>query len=216
METSLKELSRRQQKILDFIGEFLDENDYPPTIRDIQRELDISSTSVVDYNLKILEARSLIRRNRNISRGIELVNRSNANRNVVRIPVIGQIAAGAPIPVPGDLEGAEYSETIELGHDLLADNAKDLFALRVKGMSMVDALINDGDIVLLRQQETCENGETVAVWLKDERETTLKRFYHEGSQVRLQPANSTMAPIYTHAANVEIQGKLVTVIRSMN
>jgi len=211
----MKELSRRQNLILEFIESFLVENDYPPTIRDIQRELGISSTSVVDYNLKILEGRNLIRRNRNISRGIELVNRTNISRNVVRIPVIGQIAAGLPIPVPGDLEGAEHTETIELSHHLFADNAQDLFALRVKGLSMVDALINDGDIVLLRQQATCENGETVAVWLKDERETTLKKFYHEGNRVRLQPANTTMEPIYTTPGNVEIQGKLVTVIRPM-
>jgi repressor LexA len=215
LEITMKELSRRQRMILEFIETFLIENDYPPTIRDIQHELNISSTSVVDYNLKILEARNQIRRNRNISRGIELVNRPGGNRNVVRIPVIGQIAAGLPIPVPGDLEGAESAETIELGQHLLIDGGKDLFALRVKGHSMVDALINDGDIVLLKHQESCENGDTVAVWLKDERETTLKRFYHEGSRVRLQPANVTMDPIYTNPSNVEIQGKLVTVIRSM-
>src|SRR4051794_16160082 len=212
----MKELSRRQRSILDFIESFLVTNDYPPTIRDIQRELDISSTSVVDYNLKILEGRNLIRRNRNISRGIELVNRPGTSRKVVRIPVIGQIAAGLPIPVPGDLEGAESAETIELGHELINDNTKDLFALRVKGLSMVDALINDGDIVLLRQQATCENGETVAVWLRDQKETTLKRFYHEGDRVRLQPANSTMDPIYTSPDNCEIQGKLVTVVRAID
>ena len=211
----MKELSRRQRMILEFIESFLVENDYPPTIRDIQHELSISSTSVVDYNLKILEARNMIRRNRNISRGIELVNRPGSNRNVVRIPVIGQIAAGLPIPVPGDLEGAESTETIELGQHLLVDGGRDLFALRVKGHSMVDALINDGDIVLLKHQESCENGDTVAVWLKDERETTLKKFYHEGNRVRLQPANVTMEPIFTNPSNVEIQGKLVTVIRSM-
>ena len=79
---------------------------------------------------------------------------------------------------------------------------------------MVDALINDGDVVVLKQQETCENGETVAVWLKDERETTLKRFYLEGDRVRLQPANTSMDPIYTAADNVEVQGRLVTVLRS--
>jgi repressor LexA len=178
--------------------------------------LDISSTSVVDYNLKILEGRNLIRRNRNISRGIELVNRPGMSRNVVRIPVIGQIAAGQPIPVPGDVATDEFAETIELGNELINDNPQDLFALRVKGLSMIDALINDGDIVLLRHQETCENGETVAVWLKDERETTLKKFYHEGSKIRLQPANSTMEPIYADPGNVAIQGKLVTVIRSMD
>ena len=212
----MKTLSRRQQAILDFIGGFLDENDYPPTIRDIQRELAISSTSVVDYNLKVLEERDLIRRNRNISRGIELVGSVGQRRNVVAIPVVGQIAAGAPIPVPGDLEGSDLSETIELSSDLIPDQGRQMFALRVKGHSMVDALINDGDIVVLRQQETCENGETVAVWLRDQKETTLKRFYLEGERVRLQPANVTMDPIFTAAENVEIQGKLVSVVRSMS
>lgn len=210
----MRDLSRRQQAILDFIADFLDENDYPPTIRDIQHELGISSTSVVDYNLKVLEERNHIRRNRNISRGIELVGRTSNRRNVVAIPVVGQIAAGLPIPVPGDLEGSDLAETIELSSDVVRGRGDDVFALRVKGHSMVDALINDGDIVVLRHQETCENGETVAVWLRDQKETTLKRFYLEGDRVRLQPANVTMEPIYTDAANVEIQGKLVSVVRS--
>jgi len=198
----MKELSRRQQSILEFIASFLDENDYPPTIRDIQRELDISSTSVVDYNLKVLEERSVIRRNRNISRGIELVGRIPHHSGVISIPVLGQIAAGLPIPVPGQLEDAASVDVIELSHELAPDAGRNLFALRVKGHSMVDALINDGDIVVLRQQQTCENGETVAVWL-------------EGDRVRLQPANVTMDPIYTAAANVAIMGKLVTVVRSI-
>ena len=211
----MKDLSRRQQSILDYIESFLDDNDYPPTIRDIQRELDISSTSVVDYNLKILEGRNLIRRNRNISRGIELVYRNAQRRNVIRIPVIGQIAAGLPIPVPGDLEGADSTDTIEFGTDLLPDYGRDVFALRVKGLSMIDALINDGDIVLLKRQETCNDGDTVAVWLRDEKEITLKKLYREGESVRLQPANMAMAPIFTRADNVDIQGRLVTVIRSV-
>lgn len=211
----MKDLSRRQQAILAFIEDFLDENDYPPTIRDIQAELGISSTSVVDYNLKVLESHNLIRRNRNISRGIELVNRGPGRRKVVAIPLIGQIAAGLPIPVPEDLEGALPSESIELSSELIPDGGANLFALRVKGLSMIDALINDGDVVLLRQQATCENGDTVAVWLKDEKETTLKKFYYENGRIRLQPANVTMEPIYTRPDNVEIQGKLVTVVRSM-
>lgn len=212
----MKDLSRRQRSILEFIEQFLIENDYPPTIRDIQGELGISSTSVVDYNLKVLEGRNYIRRNKNISRGIELVGRATGRRNIVAIPLIGQIAAGLPIPVPGDLEGSGETEMIELSGDLVPDNGRDLFALRVKGHSMVDALINDGDIVLLRRQETCENGETVAVWLREQKETTLKKIYFEGARVRLQPANVTMEPIYTGADNVEIQGKLVTVVRSLN
>src|SRR5215210_818199 len=154
----MKDLSRRQRAILHYIETFLEDNDYPPTIRDIQGELGISSTSVVDYNLKVLEARRLIRRNRNISRGIELVGRATGRRNVVTIPVIGQIAAGSPIPVPGDLEGSDVAETVEISEHWVPDHGVGLFALRVKGHSMVDALINDGDVVVLRAQETCENG----------------------------------------------------------
>ena len=212
----MKMLSQRQQAILDFIGAFLDDNDYPPTIRDIQQELGISSTSVVDYNLKVLEERDCIRRNRNISRGIEVVGRMPARSNMVSIPVIGQIAAGLPIPVPGQLEGSDAVDMIELGPELAPRGGSDLFALRVRGHSMVDALINDGDIVILKQQQTCENGETVAVWLEDEKETTLKKFYNEGTRVRLQPANVTMEPIFTRADNVRIQGKLVSVVRSID
>lgn len=209
----MKQLSRRQQDILRFIESFSDERSYPPTIREIQEGLGISSTSVVDYNLNVLEQRNLIHRNRNISRGIELVGRVSARRGVISIPVVGRIAAGEPIPVPDDLGMQEFPDTIEIGSDVLGPRTEGLFALRVKGHSMVDALINDGDVVVLRQQNVCENGDTVAVWLKSERETTLKKFYNEGESVRLQPANVTMDPIYTAAANVEVQGKLVTVIR---
>src|SRR5918992_106598 len=162
----------------------------------------------------ILEYINYIHRNRNISRGIELVGRAGRRANMVQIPVIGQIAAGQPIPVPDDAVPGEGGDTIELSADFLPDGGRGLFALRVKGLSMIDALINDGDIVLLRRQETCENGDTVAVWLRDQKETTLKRFYLDGERVRLQPANVTMDPLFTDPANVEIQGKLVTVVRS--
>lgn len=209
----MKDLSDRQSAILDFIASFLDENDYPPTIRDIQAALGVSSTSVVDYNLKVLEQRGYIRRNRNISRGIEIAHR--AKPGVVAIPVVGQIAAGIPIPAPDDIQTAEWADSINLSADLLPPGNPELFALRVKGLSMIDALINDGDVVVLKMQQTAENGETVAVWLKDERETTLKRFYHEGDRIRLQPANATMSPIFTTPENCEIQGKLVTVVRSL-
>lgn len=209
----MKELSARQRDILGFIETFTDARSYPPTIREIQDGLSISSTSVVDYNLKVLEQRNLLRRNRHISRGIEVVGRATSRRGVISIPVVGRIAAGEPIPAPDDLVTQEFIDTIELGVDVLGSRTEGLFALRVKGHSMVDALINDGDVVVLRHQNVCENGETVAVWLKSERETTLKRLYREGSQIRLQPANVTMGPIYTDAKNVEIQGKLVTVVR---
>ena len=182
----MKKLSARQQAILDYIAAFLDENDYPPTIRDIQHELGISSTSVVDYNLKVLEERNLIRRNRNISRGIELVGRTPARPSTISVPLIGQIAAGTPIPVPDAFAENDVANMIELSRELAPNSGQGLFALKVKGHSMIDALIGDGDIVVLKAQQTCENGDTVAVWLEDERETTLKKFYLEdGNRVRL-------------------------------
>ena len=211
-----KSLSRRQEQILDFIETFLNQNAYPPTIREIQKELDISSTSVVDYNLNALEERGYIRRNRHISRGIELFGFSAAQpSNVVSIPVVGRIAAGEPIEVPEDYAAGEFAESVTMPISMLPKATDGLFALRVRGHSMVDALINDGDLVILKPQLTADNGDTVAVWLKNERETTLKRFYREGARVRLQPANVTMQPIYTDATNVAVQGKLVGVIRAV-
>jgi repressor LexA len=208
-----RNLSRRQQAMLEYIERFLEDNNYPPTIREIQRDLNISSTSVVDYNLNILEQRNQIRRNRNISRGIEIIGRFPTPRHIVRVPVVGQIAAGLPIPVLDDFVQDDLTEQLEISTDLVGNRAQGLFALRVKGLSMIDALINDGDLVILRHQDSCENGETVAVWLRTEKETTLKKFYTEDGRVRLQPANSTMEPIFTSPDNVEIQGKLVTVVR---
>lgn len=214
----MKDLSKRQEKILEFIKQFYRRNHYPPTIREIQEECVITSTSVVDYNLKALEDKGYIRRNRKISRGIELTELAGAEverGNIVSIPLVGEIAAGIPIEAPDDLTFSEAAEAVEVGATLLDARPENLFALRVRGLSMIDALINDKDIVILRHVNTCENGETVAVWLKAERETTLKRFYHEGDRIRLQPANETMAPIYCDPANVEIQGKLVSVLRAV-
>jgi repressor LexA len=218
----MKELSPRQKQILRFIETFYTTRGYPPTIREIQGQLKPASsgkpvsTSVVDYNLNILEERNHIRRNRHISRGIELVNLpGNGANNRVAIPVLGQIAAGTPIEVPDDLVEGEFAENVEISIDLLPQRTDNLFALRVKGKSMIDALVDDGDLVVLRRQETAENGEAVAVWLKEERETTLKLIYREGPRIRLQPANSTMDPIYTRADNVEIKGRLVSVHRTI-
>lgn len=211
-----KRLTKRQQDILEFIRTFVDERGYPPTVREIQAGLGISSTSVVDYNLNVLEYLRFIRRNRNISRGIELLERRTTKHDdVVRVPLIGTIAAGQPLPVLEPVETESATEFVELGAGLVGHATRDLFALRVKGLSMIDALIDDGDIVVLRRQATAENGDTVAAWLKREQETTLKRFYREGNIVRLQPANSAMQPIYTTIDNVEIQGKLLLVIRRL-
>lgn len=217
----MKELSPRQQQMLAFIESFASAHGYPPTIREIQGHLKPAasgkpvSTSVVDYNLNALEERNHIRRNRNISRGIELVRPAGRARNNIAVPIVGRIAAGAPIAVPEGLAEGEFAETVEMSAELLPPRTDDLFALRVRGHSMIDALINDGDIVILRRQASAENGETVAVWLKDQKETTLKKFYHEGHRIRLQPANVTMEPIYSAPGNVEIQGRVVSVLRTL-
>jgi repressor LexA len=210
----MKQLSDKQQRILAFVHSFVDDNSYPPSIRDILSGCGISSTSVVDYNLKALERAGYIRRDREVSRAIELLDGRGHRPRVVSVPVLGQIAAGSPIPIPGSGAIDDPDETVDVSSEVTGGNP-DVFALRVRGTSMIDALVNDGDLVLLRATEAAENGEMVAVWLKEENETTLKYLYHEGSRVRLQPANATMKPIYTDASNVEVQGKVVSVIRTV-
>ncbi len=212
----MKKLSPKQQKIIDFVNRFWLERSYPPTVRDILNGCAISSTSVVDYNLDILEREGYIRRHPGISRGIELVTSSPARISSLSIPVIGQIAAGEPIPVPAPdtWDTTASSETLDVPEDV-TQGRKDIYALKVKGLSMVDALINDGDTVLMQHVNVAENGDMVAVWLKAEKEVTLKKFYHQQGRIRLQPANSQMQPIYTDPDNVEIQGKVIAVIRQM-
>jgi repressor LexA len=209
----MKTLSSKQKRILAFLRRFREEKDYPPTVRDILKGCSISSTSVVDYNLKILEREGYIRRDREVSRGIELLGKER--RRMALVPVIGYIAAGEPIPVPtSDTWEAEPLDTVEVSSEL-TQGKEGVFALKVKGTSMIDALINDGDIVLMQQAATAEEGEMVAAWLKAEGETTLKKLYREPDRIRLQPANSTMGPIYADLKNVEVQGKVVGVIRQV-
>lgn len=209
----MKALSDKQRHIIRFIDRFLAERGYPPTVRDIQAGCRISSTSVVDYNLNILEREGYIRRHAEVSRGIELLGRTLAT---VLVPVIGQIAAGAPIPVPAPdtWDVTANSETLGVSRELTRGK-EGVYALRVKGMSMVDALINDGDIVLMQYVNAVENGEMAAVWLRAEKEATLKKVYVEPGRVRLQPANSQMQPFYATPGNVEIQGRVIAVIRQV-
>ncbi len=205
----VQKLRQRQQAILRFIEDFLDENGYPPTVRDIQDGCGISSTSVVDYNLKGLVNKGFLRRSKEVSRGIVLGHRERR----VKIPVLAAIAAGEPLPVfPADVATAMEEDSVEIEPGM-ATNRERLFALRVKGDSMIDALIRDGDMVVLEAQESAQPGEMVAAWLIEEEETTLKRFFPEGGQVRLQPENSAMSPIYVDARNVQIKGRVVGVLR---
>jgi repressor LexA len=209
-----KDLSLKQQSILRFIRQFIEEHDYPPSIRQIQDGCGISSTSVVDYNLKKLEGDGYIRRDREVSRAIELLERGGRRPRTVAVPIIGAIAAGQPIPVPNadTWSNLDYDEAIEVTRDMVVGRPI-VSGLRVKGTSMIDALVNDGDIVLMESATTADNGDMVAVWLKREQEATLKRFYQEGSRIRLQPANEAMSPIYSDPANVEVQGKVLGAIR---
>jgi len=212
----MKKLSDKQQRIIGFIDRFLADRSYPPTIRDIQAGCNISSTSVVDYNLNILEREGHIRRHAEVSRGIELLNRTHTSESLISVPVIGLIAAGEPIPVPAPdtWDVAAVSETLEVPRELT--RGKDgVYALRVKGMSMVDALIHDGDIVLMQYVNAVENGEMAAVWLRAEKEATLKKVYLESDRVRLQPANSQMRPMYADPDNVQIQGRVIAVVRQL-
>ena len=213
----MSKLSSKQQDILGFIRQFLEGRGYPPTIRDIVAGCGISSTSVVDYNLAVLEREGYIRRHPEISRGIELLDRSPAVRTHLQVPIIGQIAAGEPIPVPTPdaWDVTASAETLEVTEGLTRGRREGLYALRVKGLSMIDALIDDGDFVLMQYVNAVENGETAAVWLKAEKEATLKKFYAEPGRIRLQPANTQMPPIYVAPDNVEIQGKVIAVIRKL-
>ena len=209
----MKTLSTKQKQILAFLRRFREEKDYPPTIRDIVKACSISSTSVVDYNLKILEKEGYIRRDREVSRGIELTDGSR--KRLVRVPILGYIAAGEPIPVPtSDTWEMEPIDTVEVSSELIKGRG-DVYALKVKGNSMIDALISDGDIVLMQQAVTADNGDMIAAWLKSEGETTLKKLYRERDRIRLQPANTRMKPIYVAPKNVEVQGKVVGVIRQL-
>jgi len=210
-----KKLPTRRQQILDFVHRFYEENGMPPTIRDIQRALSISSTSVVDYNLSLLSRDGYIHRRPEVARGTELLDESGQPITpTARVPIVGAIAAGAPLPVfstEGAASSAEF-DTIDVSPDLLRRHGR-LYGLMVKGASMIDALIDDGDVVIVKPAQHAEIGDTVVAWLKAEEEATLKKFYPEGERVRLQPANGQMGPIYCAASNVEVRGKVVEIRR---
>jgi len=209
-----KRLSDKQKRIQNYITRFISDNGYPPSIREIQQACRISSTSVVDYNLNILENRGVLERRSDVSRGIKMVSSHATADLTVSVPIVGMIAAGIPIPAltPDTWDIASGSDSMDVPAELTGGK-ENIFALRVKGLSMIDALINDGDVVLMQQVNSVENGEMAAVWLKSEKEVTLKKVFIESDRVRLQPANSQMQPIYADRDNVEIQGRVIAVVR---
>ena len=229
-----KGINERHQKILDYLARRQESKGYPPSIREIGEATGISSTSVVTYYLKQLEELNYIERDHNVSRGVRLTSQvkktydkatdaakeiANNIQDMLNIPVLGRIVAGEPISTPAsDFTYFDAESNIQIARSLLSTKEKtsELFALEVEGTSMIDAMVNDGDMVIMKKAQTAQDGEMVAVWLKASDQTTLKYFYKEDKRIRLQPANPTMDPIFVDStSDLIIQGKVVMVIRKV-
>lgn len=209
----MADISDARLRILNFIRNFLRDRGYAPTVRDIAKGCSISTPSVVQHHLNMLERQGYIYRDPQVFRSIRL---AEEERPVtVDVPLLGTIAAGKPIPVPTtDTWVTVPEETLKLTDELM-QGKEGIYALKVKGTSMIDALIDDGDIVLMEQASTVADGDMAAVWLRDEQEVTLKRVYREQGRVCLRPANRMMQPIYHRPENVDIQGKVIGVLRKL-
>ncbi|MGH2352654.1 MAG: transcriptional repressor LexA [Chloroflexota bacterium] len=209
----MEALSDRQRHILDFIADYIEEHDRPPTNREIGQAMSIASTGHVDYHLSVLAKKGYIEREANTSRGLRLTAASEPHprRRVYHVPVVGRIAAGAPIEAISD-----PNDAVELGDDFAGEDA---YALRVRGDSMIEDLIDDGDLVVVQPAQTASNGEVVVALLtsgaSEHGEVTLKRYFRETDRIRLQPANRTMEPIYVRPDELQIQGKVIALIRQL-
>ena len=203
-----KDLTKRQQEIFDFIKRYSAKHGYPPTVRDIGKAVGLASSSTVHAHLANLEKVGLLRRDPSKPRAIELLDRAvEGVKSVVRpsgLPLVGQVAAGQPILAEENIE--DYVDM-----SALADGKQDEFVLAVRGESMIDAGILDGDFVVVRPQETATDGEIVVALVGEE--ATVKRFFKESDHVRLQPENTTMEPIRTR--DVSIVGRVVGVFRKV-
>ena len=209
----MKDLTEKRKQVLDAITGFMDKHKYPPSVRDVVQMCGMSSTSVADYHLKALERDGYIRRESGVSRGIEVIGYEGRESATVKTPLLGAISAGEPLPVPTSEPWASL-ETLDVPEHLVSGR-ENVYALKVKGTSMIDALIDDGDIVLLQHSDTAEDGDMVAAWLESEEEVTLKRLYREQDRIRLQPANSQMDPIYVDPSNLSVKGRVIGVIRKL-
>ena len=199
---------KKQKQILDFISQYIQINGYSPTLQEIADAMGLSSLATVHEHLQALEKKNIIKRYDGAVRGIEVVdNTVNASLSAIELPLIGYIAAGEPIEaIENDLS------TVMVSPDMVS-KSKRCFVLQVRGSSMIDEGIMDGDYVVLKQQETAENGQIV-VALIDEGFATLKKFYKEkGGKIRLQPANEEMEPIIVDANQVKIQGVVTRIVR---
>ena len=204
-----------RQEVMSAIHAFQSENGYSPSIRQLQKRLGLASPSAVKYHLDILAEDGEIQRDRYTARSIQLEKRGRT----FAIPLIGRIFASQPIPVPGtDFSYTDYDSTVDVALSTLpARDIEKLFALEVKGDSMIDAMVNEGDIIIFKPYTEIQSGKMYAVWLKDESTTTLK-FIRRDDKTRsiwLQPANPTMQPIKVEdPTSLEIQGEAVKVIRT--
>lgn len=199
----MQPLTRRQREILDYLAEFIQQHGYAPSLEEIGRRFGLSSLATVHKHLTNLEAKGFIRRAWNRSRSVELVP-TRVGRRAVELPLLGTVAAGAPI------EAVASSETIAVPEDIVA--ARDTYALRVRGNSMIDEQIRDGDIVILEDRKSADNGEMV-IALLDGADVTLKKFYRDDGRIRLQPANPALRPLVVEPDQVQIQGVVVGVVR---
>jgi repressor LexA len=200
-----------REKMLAFLQTYRQRNGYAPTMREIARACGVRSLSAVQFHLERLERDGLIRRDREKSRGIALPPPEGERE---AIPVLGAIAAGRPVSVPDADTWRTAGEWVDVPH-AITQGKNAVYALRVRGNSMVDALIGDGDIVIMQAGGEVRSGDVAACWLKEQQEVTLKKVYFERDRVRLQPCNPYMMPIYERAENVEVQGKLIGVVRKV-
>lgn len=215
----MDEITDRQKEILQYIVRTSEERGYPPTIREIGEEMDIRSTNGVNDHLKALERKGFLTRGEQQSRSLVPTKRARmvlglgkkADPNMVDVPLLGRVAAGAPILAQQNIE-----DTVRIDSFLLGGNGREVFALRVKGQSMIDDGIHDGDFIFVKKAPSATPGDIVVALIEDE--ATVKRFYPEGDRVRFQPANKDMQPIYVAKSEFRqtmILGKVVGVYRKM-
>ena len=199
----MQPLTKRQREILDYLNEFIEQHGYAPSLEEIGRRFGLSSLATVHKHLTNLQDKGFIRRAWNRSRSVELVPTRMGGR-ALDLPLLGYVAAGVPI------EAVVSNETVTVPEDLVG--TRDTYALRVRGNSMIDEQIRDGDLVVVEDRQTAHNGEMVIALLEGA-EVTLKKFYRENGHIRLQPANDAVAPIIVKADEVQVQGVVVGIMR---
>jgi repressor LexA len=214
----LAPLTRREARVVDYLEQQM-RGLVVPSFAEMARAAGFSSKGYgITRLLENLEDKGYLTRERGKRRSVRLLYSTDGhpfNAGSVRVPVVGCIAAGEPLPVPSADYRPFIGDMVELTREMLG-GSDDVYALRVQGDSMVDALVRDGDIVIMQHRRAVDDGQMAAVWIKGKEETTLKYFHHEGDRVRLQPAHPTMTPLYYHPSEVEVQGKVLMVVRSVN